>query len=157
MSLLMAAVHWQAGMAKTVWQHGQDGLQVMQLPQQEMGCPSAAGAAPSVSVAAPSSRDLGHRAGGDQPQQVVGPSQRAGKHSSALCFIQLVRLQAGISEKQMQTSCLNVLIYEFKSTQHTYKRAVSPGLTYKCQTKIHQDWWVGVFYSIQHIWHYTGL
>lgn len=116
-------------------------------------------AALPVSMSAPNSRDLGHRAGGDQPQQVVGvlPPQGEGKYSTAVCFIQLVHLQAWVSAKQMQTSCLNVLIYEFKSTQHTYKRAVSPGLTCKCQTKIQHDWWVGVFHSIQHIWHYTGL
>lgn len=37
--------------------------------------------APPVSASAPSSGGLGHRAGGDQPQQVVGvlPSWRAGK------------------------------------------------------------------------------
>lgn len=135
--------------AGTGWGPG-DAAATARLGRRWMGCPS-----PPVSVSAPRSRDLGHRAGGDQPQQVVGvlPPQGAGKYSTAICFIQLVCLQAWVSAKQMQTSCLSVLIYEFKSTQHTYKWAVSPGLTYKCQTKIHQDWWVGGF--LQHSAHLT--
>lgn len=95
---------------------------------------------PISMFSAPGCRDLGRRAAGRWPWQGGGalPSA-AGEHSVTACFTQLVHLQAWVSAKQMQTSCLSVLIYAFKSTQYTHKRAESPGLTYKCQTKICQD------------------
>lgn len=62
--------------AGTGWGPG-DAAVIARLSRRCMGCPS-----PTVSVSAPRSRDLGHRAGGDQPQQAVGvlPPQGAGKY-----------------------------------------------------------------------------
>lgn len=56
--------------------------------------------------------------------------------------VQLGHSRAQISAKQMQSWCLNVLLHVFKNMQWAHKKAESSGLTYKRQTKIHQDWWI---------------
>lgn len=130
---------------ETVQQQGENGVWVFQPSQQDSAGDGLAFHSRRLvlllAVSAPRFRDLPHRAGDSQPQRGVEvlPSWWAGKYSITLCFIQLLHLQAWVSAKETQTSCLNVLIYVFKSTQYAHNRAESPGLNYKYHTKLHQD------------------